>query len=122
MPHLSGGHPDEFACLLKDLPASVGVCLDTGHTALGHQWHRFLEVSGPCLRHIHANDNRGHRDDHLPPGQAHIDWGEIARTLRAAHFAGWIMLELAGPGAAPLDPYLRDAFARALELLDPSVP
>jgi sugar phosphate isomerase/epimerase len=117
LPHLIGGSPEEFAFLLKDLPASVGVCLDTGHTMLGKHWHRFLEVAGGRLAHIHANDNRGSWDDHLPPGEGHIDWAEIARTLRAAHFDGWIMLELSCPGTTPLEEYLRRAYERAQELL-----
>jgi sugar phosphate isomerase/epimerase len=118
LPHLIGGHPDEFAVLLKDLPASVGVCLDTGHTSLGGHWHRFVEIAGARLMHVHANDNRGSWDDHLPPGEGRIDWGEIARTLRAAAFNGWIMLELSCPGQRPLDDYLRDAYGRTLALLN----
>ena len=41
LPHLIGGSADEFAWLLSDLPSTVAVCLDTGHTTLGHQWRRF---------------------------------------------------------------------------------
>ena len=119
LPHLLGGSPAEFATLLADLPASVGVCLDTGHTFLGGHWHQFVEVAGSRLMHVHANDNRGSWDDHLPPGQGHIDWPEIARTLRSASFDGWIMLELSCPGPRPLDAYLRDAYGRAVSLLHP---
>lgn len=117
LPHLIGGSPDEFAVLLKDLPAAVGVCLDTGHTALGKHWHRFVEVAGARLAHIHANDNRGSWDDHLPPGEGYLDWPDIGRTLHAAKFTGWIMLELSCPGATPLRDYLTRAYARAQELL-----
>ena len=119
LPHLIGGHPDEFAILLKDLPASVGVCLDTGHTALGGHWQRFVDVAGARLAHIHANDNRGTWDDHLPPGEGHINWADIARSLRQVHFRGWIMLELACPGAQALDEHLRQAFDRSVALLTP---
>jgi sugar phosphate isomerase/epimerase len=94
LPHLIGGHPDEFRWLLDRLDATVRVCLDTGHTFLGGHWHAFLAVADGRLAHIHANDNRGHRDDHLPPGDGHIDWSEIARTLMAVNFSGWAMLEL----------------------------
>jgi sugar phosphate isomerase/epimerase len=45
LPHLIGGHPDEFAWLLEHVDPSIRVCLDTGHTALGRHWHRFLEVA-----------------------------------------------------------------------------
>jgi sugar phosphate isomerase/epimerase len=119
LPHLIGGHPDEFAFLLEDLPASVSVCLDTGHTALGGHWQRFLDVAGARLAHVHANDNRGTWDDHLPPGEGHINWAEIAGSLRHVSFRGWIMLELACPGAQALEGYLRQAFDRSVSLLSP---
>jgi sugar phosphate isomerase/epimerase len=76
-----------------------------------------VDVAGARLMHIHANDNRGSWDDHLPPGEGHIDWPDIVRTLHAAHFTGWIMLELSCPGATPLPEYLSRAYARAEELL-----
>lgn len=116
LPHLVGGHPDEFAWLLGRLDASVKVCLDTGHTALGRGWHRFVEVSAGRLAHVHAHDNHGHWDDHLPPGDGSIDWSEIARTLDAASFEGWIMLELArAPG--DLGEYFHRAFERARHVI-----
>ncbi len=122
LPHLIGGHPDEFAWLLGRLDHSVKVCLDTGHTALGHAWHRFMEVSQGRVAHVHAHDNGGHWDDHLPPGDGSIDWTEIVRTLDEAGFEGWIMLELArAPGDLGL--YFRRAFDRAREVLaQPRVP
>ena len=110
LPHLVGGHPDEFARLLHDLDPSVRVCLDTGHTSLGGHWQRFVEVAGPRLIHVHAHDNRGHWDDHLPPGDGIINWNGIRESLEAVDFGGWIMLELACPPSEP-DAY----FARALE-------
>lgn len=119
LPHLIGGHPDEFAFLLKVLPASVRVCLDTGHTALGHHWRRFVEIAGARLAHVHANDNRGTWDDHLPPGDGLIDWTDVTRSLREVNFEGWIMLELACPGAHPLDGHLRHAYNRAGALFKP---
>jgi sugar phosphate isomerase/epimerase len=117
LPHLIGGAPDEFAFVVHGLPASVGVCLDTGHAALGHHWHALVEVASARLRHVHASDNHGHRDDHLPPGLGTIDWSEIASSLRAAHFDGWIMLELSCPTADPIETYLREAYVRAIDRL-----
>jgi sugar phosphate isomerase/epimerase len=116
LPHLIGGHPDEFAWILTRIDHSARVCLDTGHTALGRSWHRFLEVAGPRLIHVHASDNRGQWDDHLPPGDGTIDWREIVRTLQAADFTGWIMLELQRPrdDAAA---YFKRAFERATTVL-----
>jgi len=118
LPHLIGGHPREFAWILGQLDDSVRVCLDTGHTALGQHWHRFLDAAGSRLIHVHANDNYGHHDDHLPPGTGIIDWREIVRSLKEAHFGGWIMLELACP-AGDRTAFFRSAVERAQKLLVP---
>jgi len=116
LPHLVGGHPDEFAWLLHRLDDSVRVCLDTGHAALGRHWTRFVEVAGARVSHVHANDNHGHRDDHLPPGDGIVDWQTVANSLRSVQFDGWIMLELACPGADPAA-YFERAFQQAVRLL-----
>lgn len=115
LPHLIGGHPDEFAWLIAQVQDSMRVCLDTGHTALGRNWHRFLDVAGHRLVHVHASDNRGHRDDHLPPGDGLIDWPEIVRTLRAVDYSGWIMLELGCP-QGDVGEYFGRAYTRAASL------
>lgn len=115
LPHLVGGNPDEFAWILRHVDASVRVCLDTGHTALGRHWHRFLEVAGPRLVHVHVNDNRGQRDDHLAPGDGIIDWPDVARSLRAVNFGGWLMLELSCPDGNP-SAYWRRALERTRTL------
>lgn len=113
LPHLVGGHPDEFDWILKRLDRRIGVCLDTSHTTLGHHWHRFIEIVDGRLKHVHANDHRGHRDDHLPPGDGSIDWSDIRKGLQAVSFDGWIVLELACPGSA-----IEDYFSRALGQLE----
>lgn len=97
LPHLIGGHVDEFRWLLASLDPSVGVCLDTGHIALGRAWPAFVAASQSRLRHIHASDNHGQYDDHLPPGDGNIDWPAIRDSLRAVDFRGWVMLELHCP-------------------------
>ena len=116
LPHLIGGHPDEFAWVLGRLDRSVGVCFDTGHTALGHHWDRFIEIAGDRLVHVHVNDNRGRFDDHLPPGDGEIDWVHIRESLLQVNFDGWLVLELACP-VAPLGAYVDSALRRTRELL-----
>jgi sugar phosphate isomerase/epimerase len=113
LPHLVGGHPDEFEWLLQRLDRHIGVCLDTSHTTLGHHWNQFLAVAGSRLKHVHANDHRGQYDDHLTPGDGSIDWSQIRNGLRDTAFDGWIMLELACP-SPPLDAH----FGRALQQLE----
>jgi sugar phosphate isomerase/epimerase len=118
LPHLVGGHPDEFAWILGQLDRSVGVCFDTGHATLGHHWDRFIELVGDRLEHVHANDNHGRFDDHLPPGEGSIDWRRIRETLEGVGFDGWIVLELSCP-AGPLSAYVGDAMRQARSLLGP---
>lgn len=115
LPHLIGGHPDEFAWILEKVGTGPGVCLDTAHTTLGHHWRRFLEVAAGRLIHVHANDHRGQFDDHLPPGDGVIDWREIGDTLREAEYDGWIMLELKCP-EEPLTMHLSRAYSQAVRL------
>jgi len=117
LPHLIGGHPDEFAWLLNQLGPDARVCLDTGHTHLGGHWRRFVEIAGSRLTHVHAHDNHGQFDDHLPPGDGQIDWREIASTLEQANYRGWIMLELQCP-AEPLAGYVSRAWDQAHGLLN----
>jgi sugar phosphate isomerase/epimerase len=95
LPHLIGGDPTEFAWLLEHVDQHVGVCLDTSHTFLGQHWAEFLKVAGSRLIHVHACDNRGSFDDHLPPGEGVIDWREVAESLRRVSYDGWIVLEIA---------------------------
>ena len=116
LPHLIGGRPDEFRWLLSRVDAATGVCLDTGHTTLGGYWHEFLNVSDGRVVHVHAHDNHGHGDDHLPPGDGRLDWPEILRSLSAADFDGWLMLELACP-AGDLAPYFAQAVKNTRRLL-----
>jgi sugar phosphate isomerase/epimerase len=115
LPHLIGGHPDEFERILRHVDGA-GACLDTGHIALGRSWRRFLEVTDGRLVHVHASDNHGQYDDHLPPGEGTIDWAEIIASLRGAEFGGWMMLELRCPGDDALG-YFRNAVARTQALV-----
>ena len=116
LPHLIGGHPDEFAAVVTPLDHSVGVCFDTSHTTLGHHWERFMEVVSDRLVHLHVNDHRGHYDDHLPPGDGTIDWQEVRTGLESIGFDGWIVLELSCP-PGPVDAYFANALRQTRALL-----
>ena len=94
LPHLIGGHPDEFATLLERVGADARVCLDTSHATLGPHLERFLDVTEGRIVHVHANDHRGDRDEHLAPGSGVVPWERIGERLAAAGFDGWLILEL----------------------------
>lgn len=110
LPHLIGGHPDEFAWIVNHVGPEARVCLDTGHAWLGGHWRRFLALTHDRLAHVHVRDNRGHYDDQLPPGDGVLPWREIRDSLADARYSGWLVLERACP-TEPLPSY----FARARE-------
>lgn len=77
--------PESLHALLKkiDSPA-LGFCFDTGHH------HVFSKVSlrtwaeslGPYLKEVHLHDNRGEKDEHLPPGEGTFDFQGFFTILR----------------------------------------
>ena len=99
LPHLLGGQPQDFAWILERLPErGLGVCVDTSHCALGGFLYDALVSQGPRLVHLQASDNRGHTDDHLPPGDGVIDWPRVRSTLSSVGYRGIFLLEVAGDG------------------------
>jgi len=111
LPHLAGGRPGELAALTAGLgEAGWGYCLDTSHAALSAEgvvgWIRFM---GPRLTLVHASDNRGRDDDHLPPGQGDIDWAQVSRVLAETGYAGPFILELNPAHVAHLDLVVAEA-------------
>ncbi len=45
---------------------------------------------------IHAHDNDGAGDNHLPPGDGKINWDKFLRDLIEIRFRGAFILEMAG--------------------------
>lgn len=97
LPHLFSGNVRDLLWLLGAIHTrDVGICLDTGHAFLsGDLRHVAHKLSGH-LWMLHASDNRGTHDDHLPPGEGHIPWRELFDQLGRSGFAGALILEVAG--------------------------
>jgi len=101
LPHLLFGQSADLLWILTSLKGNrVGACLDTGHAHLAGDLYSLVSKMGPYLRLLHVHDNKGHTDDHLPPGDGRIDWTALMKELNALHFHGALILELAG-GEAP---------------------
>ena len=99
LPHLLGGQPDDLEGLLRTLPREgTGVCIDTSHTSLGGFLFEVIDRFASRLVHVQASDNRGHTDDHLPPGDGIIDWPKVQSKLAAIGYQGVFLLELTGNG------------------------
>jgi len=87
----------EYLLELVDMlgPGKAGVCVDTGHAALGDLGPgRALRLAGERLITTHLHDNHGEQDDHLPPGDGTIDWEDVVAALIEVSYPGTVMLEL----------------------------
>ena len=97
LPHLLFGNTSDILWILDGMnTVAVGVCLDTGHAFLGGDIHSLVHKLSGHLRMIHAHDNRGSDDDHLPPVDGKIDWEKFLHHLIEVRFRGAFILEMAG--------------------------
>ena len=97
LPHLLFGNSSDIVWILGALETNqVGACLDTGHAFLSGELYNLVYKLTPYLRMLHVHDNRGHSDEHCPPGDGRIDWGAFLRELIQVHFHGAFILEIAG--------------------------
>jgi sugar phosphate isomerase/epimerase len=99
LPHLLFGNTADMLWILGAMTVTeVGVCLDTGHANLAGELDTATHKLSRHLRMVHASDNHGSYDDHLPPGEGSIDWSRILGLLRDNGFRGSLMMEIAGRG------------------------
>jgi sugar phosphate isomerase/epimerase len=99
LPHLFAGRVRDLLWILGALNTTeVGICLDTGHAHLGEDLLKVAHKLSGHLWMVHASDNRGQYDDHLPPGDGQIDWAALLEHLNGIHFNGTLMLEIADLG------------------------
>lgn len=97
LPHLLFGKTSDMLYMLGAIEQrDVGACLDTGHAHLSGDISTVIHKLSGHLQMVHANDNRGDSDSHLPPGKGTIDWPSLLRELEEQRFSGTIILELAG--------------------------
>jgi sugar phosphate isomerase/epimerase len=95
LPHLLFGHINDMLYLLGSIrECDVAACLDTGHANLSRELGMVIHKLSGHLHLIHVNDNRGDRDDHLAPGEGHIDWPWLISELKRCRFGGTLILEL----------------------------
>lgn len=93
---LSLVRPEDFDVLFKQFP-QARLTLDTGHAHIGGGTPRilaFIERCGDRIGHIHASDNFGRDDDHLPIGAGTIVFPEVVRALKGVGYDDTITLEV----------------------------
>ena len=99
LPHLFAGRTRDLLWILGALDSTeVGVCLDTGHAYLGKDLAGVVHKLSGHLWMVHASDNHGHYDDHLPPGEGDVDWAAFLADLYRLHFNGALIMEINGAG------------------------
>lgn len=94
---LSLFNPEDFASILEKFPA-VRLTLDTGHAHIGAKGEdravAFIRRFGGRIGHIHASDNSGREDEHLPIGVGTTDFKLIVKALKGIGYDETITLEV----------------------------
>ena len=82
--------------VLDETDASL--TLDTGHARIegfyGDDQAAFLESNADSVSHVHLNDTRGPKDEHLPFGAGMIDFDPMFDLIRDGTWQGSLSLEL----------------------------
>ena len=89
-------HPQEFQDLFEIFP-DLRLVLDIGHANLGggkNKSQEFIRRYSHRIGHVHANDNFGKEDNHLPIGAGIIDFEKILRELKQGQYDETITLEV----------------------------
>jgi sugar phosphate isomerase/epimerase len=89
--------PEDFVEIFERFP-TLKLTLDTGHAHIQSKSDKktldFIEMFSDRIGHVHANDNFGRRDDHLPIGAGTIDFPKIMKALKAIGYDDTVTLEV----------------------------
>jgi sugar phosphate isomerase/epimerase len=89
--------PDDFVEILHRFP-TLKLTLDLGHAHIGrnrkYRSVEFIERFGDRITHIHASDNFGKEDSHLPIGAGNINFRKIVKALRKIGYDQTVTLEV----------------------------
>jgi len=89
-------NPNEFQEVFDAFP-EVRLTLDIGHANLGSGRNKspeFIRLYGYRIGHVHACDNFGKEDSHLPVGAGLVDFQRILRELKEVQYDDTITLEV----------------------------
>jgi len=91
MPHIFGKHAHELSRIVSAVDRdNIGMVLDIGHAHTNHATGEFLDIIDKVV-HVHAHDNDGSKDEHLPIGRGTVDWKPVMEKLR--NFRGRVVTE-----------------------------
>jgi len=91
MPAILGRRPEEISGIIETVDReNVGFIFDVGHANTNGNVEGFLKLKEKMI-HIHAHDNHGERDEHLPVGNGTVPWKKVALALK--DYSGRIVTE-----------------------------
>jgi len=89
--------PEDFVEIFKSFP-NLKMTLDPGHANIEGRGEKraleFIRRFPDRIHHIHANDNFGKEDNHLPIGAGIIDFPKIVKALKEIGYDGTVTLEV----------------------------
>ncbi len=89
--------PDDFVEIFEKFP-KLKLTLDTGHAHIGDKDGRraldFIKRFPDRISHIHASDNLGKEDNHLPVGAGTVNFPEIVKAIKEIGYDDTITLEV----------------------------
>ena len=89
--------PEDFVVIFERFP-SLKMTLDIGHANIGSKGSkkalRFIERFSGRIHHIHASDNFGKEDNHLPIGTGTVDYLGIIEALKGIGYQDTVTLEV----------------------------
>ncbi|NQU14356.1 MAG: sugar phosphate isomerase/epimerase [Desulfobacteraceae bacterium] len=116
-------NPEDFVEVFDRFP-SLKMTLDTGHAHIkgrsGKKVLDFIDQFGDRIFHIHASDNLGKEDSHLPIGVGTVDFPEIVKAVREIGYNETVTFEIFSPDRDYLR-ISREKFATMLEQKDKGV-
>jgi sugar phosphate isomerase/epimerase len=89
--------PEDFAEILEKFP-TINLTLDTGHAHIddrkGKRALDFIQRFPERIGHVHASDNFGKEDSHLPVGAGTVDFQQIGRALKEMGYTDTVTVEV----------------------------
>jgi len=88
--------PEEFRDVFKKF-GKMKLMLDIGHANIDAKENRapeFIKVYGKRIAHLHAHDNFGREDNHLPLGCGNIKFNEIFSEIKKTGYDDTMTLEV----------------------------
>lgn len=112
--------PQDFSPVMEAFP-DMGITLDTGHANIKGGTKRaveFIRAYPERIWHLHASDNWGRRDDHLPLGAGTVDFRSLVAELKAIGYDERVTFEVFSPDRD----YLRISQEKFLRLWEETTP